>query len=184
MTASQSTLCGVDEMKRPEAEQLFYRNTRLAHYLLHVYYPASSQDEDLHQEALLGLWNACITYDRSKSQFSTYAGRCILNQIRQELRRRARQPDTVSLNSPVTEDDGVTLEDCLEDPCPDTYEDWFALKLFFEGLNEEQRKIIQYRTEGLTQQQIAANFGRSKVWVSRTLKRLQEIYLRQEDQDE
>ena len=183
MTASQSTLCGVNEMMRHKAEQLFHENTKLAYYLLHVYYPASSQDEDLHQEALLGLWNACVTYDRSRSQFSTYAGRCILNQIRMELRKRLRQPDTVSLNAPVVED-GLPLEELLEDPCPDTDEDWFALKLFFEGLNEEQRKIIQYRAEGLTQKQIAEKFGRSKAWVSRTLKRLQEIYLRQEDQDD
>lgn len=183
MTASQSTLCGVDEMMRTETEQLFHENIKLAHYLLHVYYPASSQDEDLHQEALLGLWNACVTYDESRSKFSTYAGRCVLNQIRMELRRRARQPDTVSLNSPVAED-GLTLEELLEDPCPDTDEDWFALKLFFEGLSETQRQIIQHRAEGLTQRQIAQKFGRSQTWVNRILKRLQEIYLKQEDQDE
>lgn len=183
MTASQSTLCGVDEMMRHEAEQLFHRNTKLAHYLLHVYYPASSQDEDLHQEALLGLWNACVTYDKKKGKFSTYAGRCVLNQIRMELRKRAHKLDTVSLNTPVT-DDGLTLENLIEDPCPDTDEDWFALKMFLEGLSETQRQIIRYKAEGLTQRQIAEKFGRSQTWVNRILKRLQEIYLKQEDQDE
>lgn len=170
-------------MMRTEAEQLFLENISLAHYVLHRNYPAFSQDEDLHQEALSGLWKACLTYDKSKSQFSTYAWRCILTQIRYSLRSRTKQPETVSLSHPTCEA-GLTLGDMIEDPCPSIDEGFIDLKAFLEGLPEIERRLIQLNAGGFTQKEIQEQLGRSRTWCWRTLKRLQQDYLKQEDQDE
>ena len=88
-------------MTRNEQEQLFYNNLELAYFTLWKHYPTFAQDEDLKQEAVLGLWKACLTYDESKSKFSTYAVSCMLNKMKVWLRDRSKHPDTVSLSSPV-----------------------------------------------------------------------------------
>lgn len=181
-TTSQSTLCEVEDMKRTEAEQLFHKNIKLAHHVLHRNYPTFSQNEDIQQEALLGLWRACLTYDKNKGNFSTYAGQCILNQIRYAMRSFAKQPETVSLSHPVGED-GATLEDFIEDPCPGTDEGLVDLKLFLEGLTQRELKLIQLSAAGLTQEEIGKQLGRSRAWCCITLRRLQENYLKQEDQE-
>ena len=169
-------------MKRTEAEQLFHNNIKLAHYVLHRNYPTFSQNEDMHQEALLGLWRACLTYDKNKGHFSTYAGQCILNQIRYVMRSLTKQPETVSLSHPVG-DNGVTLEDLIEDPCPGTDEGLIDLRTFLEGLPQRELKLIQLSAAGLTQEEIGKQLGRSRAWCCRTLRRLQEDYLKQEDQE-
>ena len=180
---SQSTLCEVDGMQRTEAERLFLKNRKLVHHALWSRYPTFAGDEDMQQEALVGLWKACLTYDKNKSKFSTYAISCILNQVRLAMRALAKQPETVSLSTVVGEDDSCTLEEILEDPYPRTSPDCIALKMYIEGLEERDRQVVQYALEGLTQKQIAKHLGMSQVWVSRTLKRLRQEYLEQEDQE-
>lgn len=170
-------------MKKTEAEKLFYRNTKLAYHVLHSNYPMFGQDEDMKQEALLGLWRACLTFNPDKGNFSTYAGCCILNQIRMAMRREAKQPDTVSLSTPLGEE-GVTLEDMLEDPCPSIDEGLIDLKNYLGKLSEKELKIIQLNVKGLTQRQIGAEMGLSQTWCSRILKQLRQDYLEQEDQNE
>lgn len=166
-----------------DPEQLFLKNIKLAHRVLRSSYPTFGQNEDMQQEALLGLWKACLSYDPSKGRFSTYAWYCILNQIRYALRAYKKQPDTVSLNQP-TGKDGLTLADVLEDPSPGTSEALIDLKAFLAGLPERELKLIQLSAEGLTQAEIGKQLGRSRAWCCNTLKRLQQDYLKQEDQDE
>lgn len=181
-TTSPSTLCEVEDMKRTEAEQLFHKNIKLAYHVLHRNYPMFAQDEDMKQEALLGLWQACLTFNPRKAQFSTYAGCCILNQIRMAMRKDAKQPETVSLSTPLGEE-GVTLEDMLEDPCPSIDEGLIDLRNYLAGLSEKERQIIQLNIQGLTQHQIGAKMGLSQTWCSRILKKLRQDYLKQEEQE-
>ena len=94
-----------------------------------------------------------------------------------------RHLETVSLSTPIA-DEGLTLEDLFEDPYPATDENCVALTHFLEGLPEKHRRLLLYKAEGLSQRQFAKIFGRSQTWVSRTLSGLQEIYLKQEDQNE
>lgn len=170
-------------MKRADAERLFAENTKLAYSMIHRYYPTFAHDEDIHQEALLGLWQACLSFDKNKSQFSTYAGTCILNRVRRALKNRLRQPDMVSLSAPIGDDNTSVLEDVLEDPYPGTDVGKVALKIFLEGLSGRDRKLIAYKAEGLTQRQIARKLGLSQTIVNRDLKRLRQQYLEQEDQE-
>lgn len=169
-------------MMRTEAEQLYHDNIRLAYYILNISYPTFAKDEDMQQEALLGLWKACTTYNPDKAQFSTYAGYCILNQLRLAMRGWEKQPDTVSLNTPISDNEELTLGDTIEDPSSDIDEGYMALKLFIDGLPERERQLVRLMMNGLSQKQAANKLGLSQWWACYALKRLRNKYLKQEDQ--
>lgn len=61
-----------------EATKLFDSNQGLAYFTLNRNYPYYKMDEDYRQEAALGLWKACLTYDDSLNvKFSTYGVACV-----------------------------------------------------------------------------------------------------------
>ena len=173
-------------MKRTELEKLFNENKGLVYFTLWKHYPTFAKDEDLQQEALLGLWQACLTYDKSKSQFSTYATSCILNKIRVWIRDRSKHPDTVSLSTPIKgyEEEGMTLEDTIEDPVPSIDEGLIDLKNFIGSLQERDQKMIKLRVQGLTQKQIAQELGMGRVNCAMRLSRIWVKYLERRNEDE
>ena len=183
---SQSTLCEVGEMTRNEQEQLFQQHLDLVYFAMWKYYPTFAKDEDLKQEALMGLWQACLTYDESKSKFSTYAVSCMLNKMKVWLRDRSKHPDTVSLNSPVGgyEEEGLTLEDTIEDPVPAIDEGYIDLKDFLASLSERDQKIVKLRMQGLTQKQIAQELGMTRVNCSMRLTRIWVKFVERRNEDE
>lgn len=97
--------------------ELFEKNEKLAYHVLHKYYPTYSQYEDYKQLALLGLWVACITYDENKGiKFSSYAGKCIMNEIRLSLRyTNNHYIETVSIDKKMPDTNQLTISDVLED---------------------------------------------------------------------
>ena len=172
-------------MTRNVQEQLFNQWTEFAWFLLWRHFPQLALDEDMKQEALLGLWKACMTYDKDKSQFSTYAAQCILNQVRQVLRKRSYEPDIVSLSTPVgDEDENLTLEAVLEDPVPSIDEGYIDLKDFLRGLNERDKKLIQLRLQGKTQKQIAQEMGLAQSYCSRLITKIWVDYTERRNEDE
>lgn len=71
------------KQNQKEAELLFSENLKLVKYQLRKMYGFDGErDEDKWQSGCLGLWRACIFYDSEKGiAFSTYANRCIFNQL-------------------------------------------------------------------------------------------------------
>ena len=73
------------------------QNTGLVYYIVNRYNNYSWQREDLEQIGMLGLCKAAITFDESKgSKFSTYASRCIDNEILMYLRKNKRRKNIFS----------------------------------------------------------------------------------------
>ena len=68
--------------------ELIEKNMNLVYFVISKYYPTFIHDEDIVQSGMLGLCKAADKWDESKSKFSTYAGRCIRNEINQEFIRR------------------------------------------------------------------------------------------------
>lgn len=172
MTTSLSTLCGVDGMQKTEPKALFEENQKLAYSTLWKYYPGYATDEDMKQEALLGLWKACITFDPGKSQFSTYAVTCIMNQIRMTLRDNSKQPPTVSLEASLAGVDGLTIGDTLEELAPSICDEYILLKEFLGGLPQRDQLLIKYKLMGLNQRQIAERLGITYNWCSKLFTRI------------
>lgn len=98
-------------------EELYTQNETLVYFTISKYYPGYLGDEDLVQECKIGLWRAVTSYDETKSKFSTFACKCILNSIRMYFRGSKNKVETVSLDQPASSSDDVdvTLQDLVVD---------------------------------------------------------------------
>ena len=83
----------------------------LVYHIISRQYPTFIHDEDVIQSGMLGLCKAAESFDPKKGLFSTYAGRCIRNEINQEFIKRKPFSQTVSLDTKISEEG--TLQDVL-----------------------------------------------------------------------
>ena len=126
---------------------LIEQNMKLVYYIISKDYPTFIRDEDIIQSGMLGLCKAAQNWDSTKSQFSTYACKCIRNEINQEFIRRKPYSKNLSLEHKVGTDG--TLGDILpgdDDFCTVDYSD-FQGRL--SGLENEvlEMKNLGYRTD-------------------------------------
>lgn len=91
--------------------ELIEQNMKLVYYIISKDYPTFIRDEDIIQSGMLGLCKAAQNWDSTKSQFSTYACKCIRNEINQEFIRRKPYSKNLSLEHKVGTDG--TLGDIL-----------------------------------------------------------------------
>lgn len=181
MTTSQSTSFGVNATKTPE--QLFEENYKLAYSVLWRKYPTYANDEDIQQEALIGLWKACTTYDNKKTQFSTYAYSCIVNQVKLYFRDHADKVDVLSMEMFI-EDKELSLEELIADPMATISDSYLDLKMFLNNLPLRERRLLRYKIEGVPQEQIAKILGITPAWCSALLTKIRVSYYKWRDGDD
>lgn len=128
--------------------------------------------EDLHQEGTLGLVDAVNRFREDKEiSFGTFARVCIDRQIRTALRKYRSQTyrllsRAISLDSPITEDEDLTLLDILAnedrqaDPVYSTDVNWALdqIPMIREGLPDYQWDIYHYHALGYSYKEIAQHF--------------------------
>ena len=125
--------------------------------MVHVakkYYAQPSDQEDLISIGTIGLMKAVDTFDSTrKARFSTYASRCIENELRMHFRRERRNGVVVSLQETLEagkDDTALTLSDvlqdgfCMEDSC-EQQDEARRLRQLIEGLPARERKLILLR---------------------------------------
>ena len=160
---------------------LIERNLRLVAHIVKEYYTVSGGQDDFISIGTIGLIKAVDTYDCARTtRFASYASRCIENELRMQLRHTRREAGTVSLQEPLETgaDSGMlTLADVLpdlatmEEDC-ELRDAAAQLRQLVTALPEREQQILTLRY-GLygavpqTQQQIAAQFGISRSYVSR-----------------
>ena len=171
----------------PQAAQardlLIRHNLRLVAHVTKKYYAACGGQDDLISIGTIGLIKAVDTFDPARaSKFSSYASRCIENELRMELRRTRREGAQTSLQEPLEGSDGqLTLADTLPDPTvmEDDCEqraDAARLRRMVEALPPRECRLLTLRY-GLggrppqTQQEVAQQLGISRSYVSRIEKR-------------
>ena len=101
-------------------DRLIRHNLRLVAHIAKKYYAADTP-EDLISTGSIGLIKAVSTFDPARGiKFSTYASRCIENEMRMQFRRQRRVPPMVSLQEPLEagQDGGLTLMDAIPDDVP------------------------------------------------------------------
>lgn len=168
-------------MNSREIEQAVVDNQKLVHFAINKYFPDLRDDEDIFQVGWIGLWKACIGYDSSRSKFSTYAVRCIINEIRTELRNRAKLwgfGDTASLDEPMSFDkDGnaVTLANLIPDQRDDYCEVDYDISFLSRKLSERDMEVFRLSLYGFTAIEIARAFGYTRAWASRIIKNAQAL---------
>ena len=148
-------------------ETLICHNLRLVAHIVKKYYTVSGRQDDFISIGTIGLIKAVDTYDCTRTtRFASYASRCIENELRMQLRHTRREAGTVSLQEPLA----TMEEDCeLRDAAA-------QLRQLVTALPEREQQILtlRYGLNGAapqTQQQIAAQFGISRSYVSRIEKK-------------
>ena len=176
-------------------DTLIRHNLRLVAHIAKKYFSAAASQEDMVSIGCIGLIKAVDTYDACRARkFSSYASRCIENELRMELRRRRREGTTVSLQEPLEGGgDGapLTLADTLQDDADMAQEcenrsEWAQLRRYVQALPPRERRVLELRYglgggAPLTQQQTAEQLKISRSYVSRLEKRaltvLQQKYI-------
>ena len=168
----------------PEAKDiLIERNLRLVAHVVKKYQGLEEDLDDLISIGTIGLIKAVTTFDTSKSnRLSTYATRCIDNELLMMLRVRKKYARDVSLYEPIgTDKEGneINLLDIIESPAEDVVENYSvrqdiqkALRLVSDNLTPKEYEVIRLRfglfgEQEYTQREIAKRLKISRSYVSR-----------------
>lgn len=162
--------------------KLVEHNLRLVAHIIKKYYGVQSEQDDLVSIGTIGLIKAINTFNPNKNiRLSSYASRCIENEILMHFRNSKKSSQDISLNETIdTDKDGnpLTLLDIMS--VDDNILDNLDLKLnskklgqfIGEELDERERRIIVMRyglngNEPMTQKDVAKLLDISRSYVSR-----------------
>ena len=167
-------------------EILIERNLRLVAHIAKKYQNVDEDMEDLISIGTIGLIKAISSFDAGKGKLSTYASRCIDNELLMLLRSKKKSSREVSLFEPIgTDKEGneISLLDIIEheqeditdkmELCENTRK---LVKLLDEVLTDREREIIFLRYglltgKEVTQREIGEALNISRSYVSRIEKR-------------
>lgn len=165
---------------------LVEHNLRLVAHIIKKYYSSTNDQDDLVSIGTIGLIKAINTFNVDKGiRLSSYAARCIENEILMYFRASKKTAQDVYMNEPIDSDnDGneLTLMDIIADNTSifddlDLKLNTQKLKRFLtENLDERERTIIELRyglrgAEPLTQREVAQKLDISRSYVSRIEKK-------------
>ena len=174
---------------------LVEHNLRLVEHIIKKYYAVNVDQDDLVSIGTIGLIKAINTFDMDKNiKLSSYASRCIENEILMHFRNLKKSSQNVSLEDAVDIDkDGNTLKlmDLLsiDDDFADNLDKKLNLqkinKYLTETLTKRELQIINLRyglngSKPLTQREVSSIMNISRSYVSRiekkALEKLKERY--------
>ena len=168
-------------------EKLIKHNLRLVAHTVKKYNFAKIEQDELISVGSIGLMKAIKSYDTEKgNSFSTYASRCIQNEILMMARSQRKFINEVSLEDKVkTDKEGneVSLIDVLED-ASEHVQDKAEIQIIYQkiidiintSLNEREKEIIflRYGIGGgipKTQNEVAKELNISRSYISRIEKK-------------
>ena len=164
-------------------EKLIEHNLRLVAHIVKKYQGVEEDLDDLISIGTIGLIKAIHTFNGEKSnRLSTYAARCIDNELLMLLRSKKKTNKEVSLYEPIgTDKEGneINLLDVIENEPVDVV-DHYSLKedirklygLLDQVLSERELEVLKlryglYGEKELTQREIAKRLNISRSYVSR-----------------
>ena len=131
-------------------QKLIEHNLRLVAHIAHKYNQSGQDEDDLTSIGTIGLIKAVNTFKPGKgSQLSTYAARCIENEILMTLRAEKKRRGDVSIQEPIgTDKDGndVKLLDTLGTEA-DELENAAMLSMDTEVINRLMAKLLTQREQ-------------------------------------
>ena len=166
--------------------KLIEHNLRLVAHIVKKYDTKNEQNDDLISIGTIGLIKGIDSYSKKhNTKLTTYAARCIENEILMFYRNNKKHSKDISINEPVgfdKEGNEITILDILKTPKPDyignmhTRDNIQLLKQYFNILNNREKEIIIKRyglnnENEVTQKEIAKSLGISRSYVSRIEKR-------------
>lgn len=161
---------------------LVEHNLRLVAHIIKKYYGKQSEQDDLVSIGTIGLIKAINTFDPDKKiRLSSYASRCIENEILMHFRASKKSAQDISLNETIdTDKDGnpltlldiMAVDDNILDELDKKLNTQKLGKFIKEELTEREKTIIVLRyglngKEPMTQKNVAKLLGISRSYVSR-----------------
>ena len=195
LNAAQEREC-LQRMAQGDSEArdtLVAHNLRLVAHIIKKYCSGSADQEDLISIGTIGLIKAVNTFDPGKGiRLSSYAARCIENEILMYFRSTKKSAQDVSMNEPIDsgkDGSALTLMDVLAAD-DNIFEDldrkirYEQLYKYIKTLPERERKILLLRyglngSEPQTQREVAQKLGISRSYVSRIEKKALQTLRRQ-----
>ncbi len=177
---------GEGSKKQLAKEILIEHNLRLVAHIAKKYQNVDEDMEDLISIGTIGLIKAIDSFDAGKGKLSTYASRCIDNELLMLLRAKKKTSREVSLYEPIgTDREGneINLLDIIEQEQPDIVDNMEKEEhlrclsgLLDKKLNEREKEILTMRyglknDREVTQREIGRSLGISRSYVSRIEKR-------------
>ena len=176
----RETLIDMQEGDESAREKLIEHNMRLIVHIARKYKVPGCTFDDLISIGAIGLIKAVRSYDlNSGTSLSTYAARCIENEILMSLRHSRKQQNDVSLDEPLgmdSEGNTVSFSDLLGTP-PDMVEEEVRRRVTLEHIQKalptlpEREKMVLMLRYGLKdgivhpQHEIADLLGISRSYV-------------------
>ncbi len=166
--------------------KLVEHNLRLVAHVIKKYYSNLNDQDDLVSIGTIGLIKAIDSFNLNKGiKLSSYAARCIENEVLMFFRSGKKNAQDISLNEPIETDkegnaltliDMMATEDSIIDDLDIKIKSEKLYKYIQEVLNERERNIIElrYGLNGkipLTQREIAESLKISRSYVSRIEKK-------------
>lgn len=171
-------------------DKLIKHNLRLVAHVVKRYYQGPVEQDDLMSIGTIGLIKAVQSFKNEKNvRFSTYASKCINNEVLMTMRKVKQQENVVSLEESIdteNKSEKLTLKDSLPDSfdmeshCQTEELKTCVQRLVVDNLCGRERQIIILRyglfgNSPQTQQQICQLLGISRSYVSRIEKRAMDI---------
>lgn len=166
--------------------KLIEHNLRLVAHIVKKYYSSTNDQDDLVSIGTIGLIKAIDSFDLSKGiRLSSYAARCIENEVLMFFRNSKKSAQDVSMNEPIdTDKDGnalvlmdvMSVEDCIIDELDTKMKSEKLLSYMDEVLSDREKRVIllRYGLDGnqqLAQREVAKILGISRSYVSRIEKK-------------
>ena len=163
-------------------EKLILHNLRLVAHIVKKYYVQYQFEEDLVSIGTIGLIKAIDTFrDDNGARFTTYAGKCIQNEILMYFRAQKKSSGVLSMSeaidvdkdgNPLTYADILSCEDRIAEELFTKISSAKAISYIMTKLDARERKvmILRYGLDGgepVTQREIARKMGISRSYVSR-----------------
>ena len=163
-------------------EKLILHNLRLVSHIVRKYYSTAKNQEDLVSIGTIGLVKAVDTFSiRNGAKFTTYAAKCIQNEILMHFRAQKKLSGEVSINdtidvdrdgNPLTYIDVICSEEDISEEVDRKIMTSRMLHLIDTCLCARERQIVMMRyglggLSPMTQRDIAQRLGISRSYVSR-----------------
>ncbi len=178
--------------------KLIKHNLRLVAHITKKYYLSKSDPDDLISIGTIGLIKAVNTFNPQKGiRLSSYAARCIENEILMHFRNLKKSTMDVSINEPIETDKNgniLTLMDTLASN--EAVVDKIDTKIDIQKLNKCINKNLTPREQAIIcmryglcnkkpmpQREVAKILGISRSYVSRIEKRVLEILRKEFDKN-
>ena len=158
-----------------DRQQLIEDNMNLVYFTIHKSYPTFISNEDVIQTGMLALCRAANTWDEEKSAFSTYAVKCIRNEINKYFRDNKKHKNVLSLDYQVKRKDGETTT--FGDLCVgDEDVEYINVDGVYERLNSKEQIIFDLYREGLSNEEIAQYFGCAVPTIQQKVRKIRKVW--------